>query len=1100
MDAHRAFCGVLEEEEIEREVPCEPKETATKVTFEAACTQFRNSLVGRNHPIQTPYGSVPLVYADYTATGRPLAIIERYLADEVLPFYANTHTTTSITGSQSTCFRHEARQIIAESVNARISGRAAEDVVIFTGTGCTAGITKLVTALGLKQAAHAAGDNASERPVVFVGPFEHHSNLLPWRESIAQVVTIKESTAGGIDRADLEAQLKQYMARPLKIGSFSAASNVTGVVAEVDAITAQLHRAGAYAFWDYATAAPHCRIDVNPVVLGNDAALVYKDAIFFSGHKFVGGPGTPGVLVCKKALLATAVPSAPGGGTVFYVTNQDHRFLSNKVEREEGGTPDIVGSIRLGLCVQLKERLGSNALEAREAELVALAMKELSQEANLCLLGPKASSPIKRLPVFSFLIRSCRAGSESKSNSCGNGSGLFLHYNFVCALLNDLFGIQSRGGCVCAGPYSQALLGLNLHAVREVERVLLSKHELLRPGFTRISMTFLTSQAEAMYILGAVRWVARHGRSFLRSYKCNHKTGEWKHTTRFTRFPERKWLGNFGYGSLATPQLVLSLSDLCSHLHRANSVAEPAQAWTDMPEEALYQQAMAAAEDELKALHRHAREDMFGSEAEHLRWFSYPWESVDGGELCMLGGERDPGYVVIDPDRYEPGVSEQYATAATSEGSPEGLGAMASDLHSTQGNGSAGVVAEATGAAQAAQLKGSSVGTGGGDVPAAPVPAPALVDAGAHAEAEANNGSDSREGFSKATDDHKYPRRSSVSSLSSHTSGHALPSGSSIKNSHSLQAQLFPKPSASMLKTVMQAMKEWNMVENGDRLCIGLSGGKDSLSLLHALIAVRKRAPIKFEIACATVDPQTPSYDPSPLIPYLEQLGITYHYLSEPIVEKAHAQMIGDSLCAFCSRMKRGLLYTCCRENGYNKLVLGQHLDDLAESFIMSAFNNGQLRTMKANYLNDAADISVIRPLAYTRESETKLFAQRGQLPVINENCPACFEQPKERHRVKKMLAREESLDHELYGRLRRTILPLMDDRVYRVMSAVTDSAKARGRKKGAAKGKKEGSEESYQVILQALDQCHAAAQGGKAEAQQCSSGDYYCVPCHELA
>eukprot|EP01035_Chromulina_nebulosa_P021951 gene21951-28421_t len=197
------------------------------------------------------------------------------------------------------------------------------------------------------------------------------------------------------------------------------------------------------------------------------------------------------------------------------------------------------------------------------------------------------------------------------------------------------------------------------------------------------------------------------------------------------------------------------------------------------------------------------------------------------------------------------------------------------------------------------------------------------------------------------------------------------------------------------------------MISEGDRLLLGLSGGKDSMCLLHVLLEMQKRSPIKFELSCATVDPQTESYDPSPLISYVQSLGVTYHYLSEPIVELAKTKLLGDSLCAFCSRFKRGLLYSCCRNFGYNKLVLAQHLDDLAESFLMSVLHNGQLRTMKANYVIDAMDLSVIRPLIYVREHQTKHFSITNHLPVINENCPVCFEQPKERARIKQLLKQE---------------------------------------------------------------------------------------------
>ncbi|KAE9084989.1 hypothetical protein PF010_g20627 [Phytophthora fragariae] len=250
------------------------------------------------------------------------------------------------------------------------------------------------------------------------------------------------------------------------------------------------------------------------------------------------------------------------------------------------------------------------------------------------------------------------------------------------------------------------------------------------------------------------------------------------------------------------------------------------------------------------------------------------------------------------------------------------------------------------------------------------------------------------------------------------------------------------------------------MIQEGDRLLLGVSGGKDSLSLLHVLLRFQKRAPVRFELACATVDPQTPSFDPSPLKEYMNALGVPYYYLSENIIERATCELNGDSLCSYCSRMKRGVLYSCCRKNGFNKLVLAQHLDDLAESFFMSAMHNGQLRTMKAKYWNDQRDVEVLRPLAYVREIELKKFAYDSRLPVINENCPACFEEPKERHRVKKMLAQEESLYPDMYNSLRRALLPLMDDASYAPLEAVrtrVEQAKQERKRAPSSKSKSRG-------------------------------------------
>ena len=259
------------------------------------------------------------------------------------------------------------------------------------------------------------------------------------------------------------------------------------------------------------------------------------------------------------------------------------------------------------------------------------------------------------------------------------------------------------------------------------------------------------------------------------------------------------------------------------------------------------------------------------------------------------------------------------------------------------------------------------------------------------------------------------------------------------------------KPPPKMMRFITQAMIQWEMIEEGDRLLLGLSGGKDSLSLLHCLLEFQRKLPIKFDIEVCTIDPMTPSFDPSPLIPYVEGLGLKYHYIRDDIVERASKSgkdgKTVSSLCAFCARMKRGNLYTCARKNNCNKLVLAQHLDDCAESFFMSIMHNGFIRTMKANYQINAGDVSVIRPLVYCRESLMTEFAKSANLPVINENCPACFEEPKERARVKKLLSREETLYPNLYDHIRRALIPVMHDDSTSIMRSYLEDTIAKSRK-----------------------------------------------------
>ena len=329
---------------------------------------IRASILGDDEAIDGPFGPRRLTYADYTASGRSLSFIEDFIRANVLPLYANTHTETSGTGRQTTHFREEARAIIKQAV-----GAGPDDVVIFTGSGATGAIRHLIDVLNLRipndlddRYQLSKHIPASERPVVFIGPFEHHSNELPWRESIAEVVTIHENLDGHLDLDHLETELVRYAERPLKIGSFSAASNVTGIGTDTRAVASLLHRHGALSFWDFAAAAPYVRIEMN---LGHDApdgALAYKDAVFLSPHKFIGGPGTPGLLIAKRALFKNRVPAVPGGGTVMFVNPVEHRYLSNVEHREEGGTPAIVESIRAGLVFQLKEEVGWQTIRALE--------------------------------------------------------------------------------------------------------------------------------------------------------------------------------------------------------------------------------------------------------------------------------------------------------------------------------------------------------------------------------------------------------------------------------------------------------------------------------------------------------------------------------------------------------------------------------------------------------------------------------------------------------------------------------------------------------------------------------------------------------------
>jgi selenocysteine lyase/cysteine desulfurase len=351
---------------------------------------IRAAVIGDDQAIPTPYGLRRVTYADYTASGRSLEFVEDFIRDVVLPLYANTHTESSGTGLQTTRFREEARRIILDAV-----GGNDEYAVIFCGSGSTAAIDKMVRVLNLavppeldEKYRLAAAIPRDERPVVFIGPFEHHSNELPWRESIADVITIREDADGHVDLDHLEDELTRHAARPLKIGSFSAASNVTGIVTDTRAIATLLHRHGALSFWDFAAAAPYVDIDMNP----DDDPLAYKDAVFISPHKLIGGPGTPGVLVARRELFRNRVPTVPGGGTVWYVNPLEHRYLDEVEHREEGGTPAIVESIRAGLVFQLKTTVGADAIRRREESFIRRAVERWRADISITTSSLRSST------------------------------------------------------------------------------------------------------------------------------------------------------------------------------------------------------------------------------------------------------------------------------------------------------------------------------------------------------------------------------------------------------------------------------------------------------------------------------------------------------------------------------------------------------------------------------------------------------------------------------------------------------------------------------------------------------------------------------------
>jgi selenocysteine lyase/cysteine desulfurase len=470
--------------------------------------RLRNGVLGCDSLIETPFGSRPVLYADYTASGRALRQVEDQI-QRLSASYANPHTEDSATGRAAGAWLRDAEGLIKEFVNA-----GPDDCLIACGSGATGAIHKLQEILGVAippatRERLGADMPDSQRPVVFIGPYEHHSNELSWRESFAEVVSIPLDGKGDVDLCALESSLADpAFAGREKIGAFSAASNVTGIKTDIVALAKLLHAHNAILCLDCAASAPYQLIDMHPD--GEPDAAI--DAVYFSPHKFVGGPGACGVLLFNASLYRKDLPpTLSAGGTVKYVWKDGHDFIDGVEARERAGTPGVPQVVRAALAMQVQAEIGPDAITAREHAALAQAFECWLAIDTFQLLGPAEID--RRLGIVAFNIDDPRGG--------------ILHPRFVTVLLNDLFGIQSRAGCSCAGPYGHDLLEIDDVTTQAIRKTVLAGQAGLRPGWCRVSLHWMMSQTELDCLVRAVAFIAEEGWRFLDLYQFCAQSGAW---------------------------------------------------------------------------------------------------------------------------------------------------------------------------------------------------------------------------------------------------------------------------------------------------------------------------------------------------------------------------------------------------------------------------------------------------------------------------------------------------------------------------------------------------------------------------------------------
>lgn len=481
---------------------------STKVTtqLEQYFQQFRDNIIGINQGFESPFGHQKIIYTDWTASGRLYRPIEEKLMNEFGPFVANTHTETTVSGTAMTKSYHHARNIIKSHVNA-----SSDDVLITDGTGMTGVVNKFQRILGLKVPENLKdyiNIPDEKRPIVFISHMEHHSNQTSWLETIADVEVIPSCEQGLFSLDNLAALLDKYKDRAYKIASITSCSNVTGIKTPYHQAAKLMHQHNGVCFVDFACSGPYVKIDMHP-----EDSESYLDAIFFSPHKFLGGPGTSGVLVFNKKLYHNMVPDCPGGGTVSW-TNPwgEHKYIDNIEDREDGGTPGFLQVIKTALAIQLKEQMGVENILKREHEIVEYVFDALGNIPNIKILAGQHHS---RLGVISFFIED-------------------LHFNLGVKLLNDRFGIQTRGGCSCAGTYGHFLLHVDQEASNKLIDEISLGDLIKKPGWIRMSIHPTTTTAEIEYVCNSIKSLTENHKNWALDYDYNKDTNEFLHQNAHT--------------------------------------------------------------------------------------------------------------------------------------------------------------------------------------------------------------------------------------------------------------------------------------------------------------------------------------------------------------------------------------------------------------------------------------------------------------------------------------------------------------------------------------------------------------------------------------